>query len=38
MAYTAINIEGGLFTSDLLDDIATGNAEGQKARANRQLD
>ncbi|MCH8109485.1 MAG: restriction endonuclease, partial [Chloroflexi bacterium] len=42
MAYTAINIEGGLFTSDLLDDIATGKAEGQKAsdfgvNGNRRL-
>jgi hypothetical protein len=30
MAYTSITVEGGLFPSDLLDRIATGDAEGQK--------
>jgi hypothetical protein len=31
MAYASITIEGGLFPADLLDDIATGQAEGQRA-------
>ena len=31
MAYTAVISEGGLFASDLLDRIASGEAEGQRA-------
>ena len=30
MAYASITVEGGLFPSDLLDRIATGDAEGQR--------
>jgi len=30
MAYTSISIEGGLFPADLLDEIATGDAPGQR--------
>lgn len=30
MAYAAVTVEGGLFPSDLLDRIATGEAEGQR--------
>ena len=42
MAYVSITIEGGLFPADLLDDIATGEAEGQRAsdfrlEGNRRL-
>jgi len=33
MAYTAIQIEGGLFPADLLDAIATGDAPGQSAES-----
>ena len=31
MAYASLIVEGGLFPSDLLDRIATGDAEGQRA-------
>jgi hypothetical protein len=31
MAYASVAVEGGLFPSDLLDRIATGDAEGQRA-------
>ena len=31
MAYTTVTSEGGLFPSDLLDRIASGDAEGQRA-------
>jgi len=30
MAYTAIQVEGALFPADLLDQIATGDAQGQR--------
>ena len=30
MAYTSITVEGGLFSADLLDRIATGDAAGQR--------
>ena len=30
MAYASVAVEGGLFPSDLLDRIATGDAEGQR--------
>ncbi|MGH2443652.1 MAG: Eco57I restriction-modification methylase domain-containing protein, partial [Chloroflexota bacterium] len=30
MAYASISVEGGIFPSDLLDRIATGDAEGQR--------
>ncbi len=30
MAYSSISVEGGLFPSDLLEKIATGDAEGQR--------
>ena len=31
MAYTTVTVEGGLFPSDLLDRIASGDVEGQGA-------
>jgi len=37
MAYTSIAVEGGLFPSDLLDRIATGDAPGQR-EADFRLD
>ncbi|TET98583.1 MAG: hypothetical protein E3J29_03510, partial [Dehalococcoidia bacterium] len=30
MAYVAVAVEGGLFPSDLLDRIATGQADGRR--------
>ena len=31
MAYTSITVEGGLFPADLLDPVATGDIDGQRA-------